>query len=307
MLFLTLLVLVASLCCDAQKLTNTWVLKLSPGTSPVRLGRKLGLEYIRAMPGGVYHAFKLIPRSDGRHISADLVSARLLSEQDKRVEWHQRQVAQQKFTRQLRHNHSEFISRSETYTIHDPLYIQQWHLRGIYNNTKAHVAADVCWNMGSSFRGNAYTMAIVDDGINRRHGDFSINYVPSLSYDFNDDDNDPMASIGDTHGTAAAGVAVAGPNAVCGVGVCPECRVASMRLIAGPSSDYMEASALDYKNAQIGVYSNSWGPQDDGQTMTGPGPVTRITLEHNSKVGRNGLGKHRVFCFVFVLFCFVLC
>ena len=314
MLSLSLITVLLLLAASSQGATSTnvWLMKLAPGAKPTQVAHKLGLTYLHAMPGGVYHAFEVSPHASLHEVAAHM-------DNDPLVEWHEHQMAHQQTLRgnidgqtgadiesaysSSRHLLSresggyitgqtgadgEYIqfgggSRRllsqeprDSFVVHDPLYVQQWHLRGTGNSTPVNVAANVAWNMGPSYRGNGYILAIVDDGINRVHPDLASNYVSGMSYDFNSQDADPMASIGDTHGTAAAGVAAAGANTACGVGVCPDCKIASMRLIAGPSSDYMEAMALDYKSAQIGVYSNSWGPSDTGNIMGGPGSATKV-------------------------------
>jgi subtilisin family serine protease len=55
---------------------------------------------------------------------------------------------------------------------------------------------------------------VVDDGVEYTHPDLSAGYVAADSYDFVDDDDDPMANIanGEVHGTACAGLAAAQTN-----------------------------------------------------------------------------------------------
>ena len=53
------------------------------------------------------------------------------------------------------------------------------------------------------------------------------------------------------------------------------------------SSDIQEAKALGYKSSVIQVYSNSWGPLDDGIVVDGPGILVQRTFEIGaSKVKR---------------------
>ena len=40
-----------------------------------------------------------------------------------------------------------------------------------------------------------------------------------------------------------------------------------------------EASALSYKSDIIQIYSNSWGPLDDGTKVEGPGRVVQQVFE----------------------------
>ena len=68
----------------------------------------------------------------------------------------------------------------------------------------------------------------------------------------------------DTHGTRCAGQIGAQPNSVCGVGVAFGGRVAGLRILSGTVTDSMEAEALNYQWNLNHIYSNSWGPYDDG-------------------------------------------
>lgn len=45
------------------------------------------------------------------------------------------------------------------------------------------------------------------------------------------------------------------------------------------SFDVQEANALGYKSSIIQVYSNSWGPLDDGIVVEGPGILVQSTFE----------------------------
>jgi hypothetical protein len=49
--------------------------------------------------------------------------------------------------------------------------------------------------------------------------------------------------------------------------------------------DADEAAAMSWRNDVIGVYSNSWGPDDDGQTLEGPGPATAQRREPGRELG----------------------
>lgn len=83
------------------------------------------------------------------------------------------------------------------------------------------------------------------------------------------------------HGTSCAGVlAMAKNNNVCGVGVAYQSKVAGIRLLTGAyHSDATEASALGIHNQHIDIYSNSWGPYDNGIIVEGPGVLTAAALE----------------------------
>ena len=80
-------------------------------------------------------------------------------------------------------------------------------------------------------------------------------------------------------------------EAFCGVGVAPEARISAIRLIATSTEDYQEARGIGYKAHEGNdIYSNSWGPTDDGQRLEGPGKLAYAARELAMERGRNGLG-----------------
>lgn len=174
----------------------------------------------------------------------------------------------------------------------DTLFSAQWHLRntGQFGGTSG---IDVnplnAWN---TYRGSGVTIGILDDGVDATHPDLAPNIAASLGYDFNDRDAIPLPSLknGDFHGTSAAGVAAArGFNGLGVCGVAPLAKIASLRLIAKPSTDAQEASAFAFRNEAIAIKSNSWGPDDIG-TIDGPGRLGKLMLQKAALQGRGGLG-----------------
>lgn len=49
------------------------------------------------------------------------------------------------------------------------------------------------------------------------------------------------------------------------------------------ANDEEEASALSYNRNYIDIYSNSWGPDDRGFEVKGPGKKTRTALKEGAK------------------------
>ena len=49
--------------------------------------------------------------------------------------------------------------------------------------------------------------------------------------------------------------------------------------LLGAGTDMNEASSLTFALDIVDIYSNSWGPGDDGMTVAGPGTLTRMALE----------------------------
>ena len=67
----------------------------------------------------------------------------------------------------------------------------------------------------------------------------------------------------DHHGTRCASQVAARKNNACGVGIAYD----SKAVIGSRITITDEATALTYGYDKVGVYSCSWGPRDNGQTM----------------------------------------
>jgi subtilisin family serine protease len=180
----------------------------------------------------------------------------------------------------------------------EPLFASQWHLHDGTQRTgyyeQAHLAQDHLGVQGvwkQQVYGVGVTVAVVDDGLDHAHADFSGRYQPALSHDYNSNDEDPAPRSLDSHGTSAAGLIAAGASDhTCGVGVAPLAAIAGIRLIADYVDDYTEALALTRRDDAVAVYSNSWGPADDGARLEAPGVLTQLAMEEAVRSGRNGLG-----------------
>lgn len=65
----------------------------------------------------------------------------------------------------------------------------------------------------------------------------------------------------------------------CGTGgaICrgPTPTCAGVRMLDGTITDVIEAQSLSLQPQHIHIYSASWGPEDDGRTVDGPGILTR--------------------------------
>ena len=64
-------------------------------------------------------------------------------------------------------------------------------------------------------------------------------------------------------------------NKKCGAGVAFNAKVGGIRMLDGEVTDAVEAGSLSYKPEKIDIYSSSWGPDDDGRTVDGPGPLAQ--------------------------------
>lgn len=79
-------------------------------------------------------------------------------------------------------------------------------------------------------------------------------------------------------------MAAAANNSICGLGIAYKARIGGVRMLDGDVTDAMESRSLGHNLQHIDVYSASWGPEDDGRTVDGPGKLARIAF-------RNGILK----------------
>jgi subtilisin-like proprotein convertase family protein len=182
---------------------------------------------------------------------------------------------------------------------------QQWHLMKTTVNgvvVDAHASVQAAHQVT---RGEGITIAIIDDGVDIDHSEFSTPGKIVAPRDATLQTGDPRpkdqfgtGEDGDNHGTACAGVACA--SGISGAsGVAPNARLMPIRLASGLGSQ-READAFIWA-AQHGadVISCSWGPEDGpwfrpndpahNQVVALPAS-TRLALENVTTNGRGGKG-----------------
>ncbi len=175
----------------------------------------------------------------------------------------------------------------------DPLVSQQWHLKNS-SSTRTHLNVESVWAYGGSggYRGSGIRIGIVDDGVQTAHPDLAANVDTTNDKDWNGNDSDPNPGTDDDHGTSVAGVAAARGNNTLGVaGTAPEATIVGLRLIADYVTDSQEAEAMAWKKDIIQIKNNSWGPEDSGTILEGPGLLTRAALAEAAANGRGGRGS----------------
>ena len=189
----------------------------------------------------------------------------------------------------------------------DPLFDEQWHLTdmgetyylGYYN-----LSVEEAWRKGIT--GYGITIGITDDGFAIDHADLKDNYRSETSWDFNREqpsptpDFDTVKRLKNYHGTCVAGLAAAGANSACGVGVAYHAKFSGIRVVGEATSYYKEAMALSFRctppgytndwSATNDIMSASWGPYDDGLRLEGPDEITMNAIETCIEQGRRGLG-----------------
>jgi hypothetical protein len=68
------------------------------------------------------------------------------------------------------------------------------------------------------------------------------------------------------------------------------CRCHGRALPCHPHRDADEAAAFSVAPQHVDIYSSSWGPDDDGATVEGPGPLAQAALLQGVTKGRGGKG-----------------
>ena len=80
-----------------------------------------------------------------------------------------------------------------------------------------------------------------------------------------------------------------------------------VRMLDGDVTDAVEAQSLSLNPQHIHIYSASWGPDDDGKTVDGPGPLAReaffngiqrvsIRTTHSTPIAYIAIGTISSYC-----------
>lgn len=265
--------------------TNQFVIQTEGGPELAQhLARKHGYIYLGEIFKGYFHLRHEKVQKRSTALSSDESPIELA--QEPLVKWFSQQTLKRRVKRDLRR-----VVRLPNVSLSDPLWPQMWYLnRGLALDMNI----EAVWKQGISGKGVVVT--ILDDGLEKDHPDIALNYDPLASFDVNnhDDNPEPRYDVMDSnrHGTRCAGeVAAVANNSVCAVGVAFEASVGGVRMLDGDVTDAVEAQSLSLNPDHIDIYSASWGPDDDGKTVDGPGELaTRAFLEGVQK-GRGGLGS----------------
>ncbi|KAG8180866.1 hypothetical protein JTE90_016881 [Oedothorax gibbosus] len=209
---------------------------------------------------------------------------------EEQVTWFSQQVLKRRTKRDYREDlETEF--KETKINLNDPRWPQMWYLNrgdGLDMNVQD------AWAQGVTGKGIVVT--ILDDGLEKDHPDITKNYDKDASYDVNNHDGDPQPRYdiidSNRHGTRCAGeVAANANNSICSVGVAYDALVGGVRMLDGDVTDAVEAQSLSLNPEHIDIYSASWGPDDDGKTVDGPGPLASTAFKEGILKGRNGLGS----------------
>ncbi|XP_036399293.1 proprotein convertase subtilisin/kexin type 6 [Megalops cyprinoides] len=269
--------------------TNHWAVRISGGREEAdKLASKYG--YINLGQIGNledhyhFHHSKVVKRS-----AFSARGAHSFIHMDPKVQWAQQQVVKTRVKRYAR-NDLNFVH------FNDPKWSSMWYIHCGDRNGRCRSEMNIlaAWQRG--YTGKNVVVTILDDGIERNHPDLAQNYDQLASYDVNGNDHDPTprydSSNENKHGTRCAGeVAAVANNSHCIVGIAYNARIGGIRMLDGDVTDVVEAKSLGIRPDYIDIYSASWGPDDDGKTVDGPGPLAKQAFELGIKKGRKGLGS----------------
>lgn len=175
----------------------------------------------------------------------------------------------------------------------DPLYGQQFYFK---NTGQAGGTTGVDLNIESLWpaaSGTGVTVSVVDDGLELTHPDLAPNIAadPALHGNVLLGGNDPTPPADANHGTICAGfIAARGNNALGLTGAAPLARLVGVRLLGGDATDAIEAAAFGWRTDVVSISSNSWGPDDDAKTVSGPDTAAVAALRAGVTAGRGGRG-----------------
>lgn len=183
------------------------------------------------------------------------------------------------------------------------VFREQWHLQRTRIGKRIidqHANVVRAWEFS---KGRGVVIAIVDDGVDIDHEEFSSEGKLVAPRDVTRRSGDPRPGNEDHHGTACAGVACA-DGRFRASGVAPRARLMPIRLVSGLGSQ-AEADAF-YWAARNGadVISCSWGPDDgdwedpDDRRHKHREPLpdsTRYAIDYAVRHGRGGKGCVVVF------------
>lgn len=317
----------ASLYRPSSDTREFFALHLDEFTSPSQVAQVLGAHHegqVGELSG--HHAFSLPKerRSDLDSLLEDLQarntlrrrsgddSTRLLGRRDDGLDgvlWSQKLVSKQRLHKRLPPPTARAIGfgdHSDDYQpdpaavqyqkeltsslgIADPIFDEQWHL---YNTVQTGHDLNVTGVWVEGITGQGVISAVVDDGLDMYSGDLKPNYDAEGSYDFNEKSDEPRPRLmEDKHGTRCSGEIAAAKNNVCGLGVAYDSKVAGIRILSKPINDADEAAAVNYAYQHNDIYSCSWGPLDNGETMEAPGILVKRAIVNGVQNGRDGKGS----------------
>lgn len=184
--------------------------------------------------------------------------------------------------------HFDILMSSNYYS--NTYYYDQWGLKntgqyGNYNGIDINI--EPAWEITQGSDG--IIVAVLDSGVDWNHPDLAANMVSGYDVYWSPNPGGPLYQ-GDYHGTAVAGVIGAVNNSIGLIGVAPECKLMTVRVL---DQDYTDNSFLiDGINWAVDhgadILNCSWGDIE-------PCSLLNSTINDAANLGRNGKGCVFVF------------
>ncbi|XP_056318573.1 proprotein convertase subtilisin/kexin type 6 [Danio aesculapii] len=257
--------------------TNHWAVRIPGGAVQAdKLASKYGFTNLGQI-GGLEHHYHFHHSRVVRRSTFATRGAHSFIHMDPKVVWAQQQVVKTRVKRLAR-------SDSNHISFNDPKWSNMWYIHCSDKNSRCRSEMNILGAWQRGYTGRNVVITILDDGIERNHPDLAQNYDQLASYDVNGNDYDPTprydATNENKHGTRCAGeVAAAANNSHCIVGIAYNARIGGVRMLDGDVTDVVEAKSLGIRPDYVDIYSASWGPDDDGKTVDGPGPLAKQAFE----------------------------
>uniref|UniRef100_A0A9L0TU36 Neuroendocrine convertase 1 n=1 Tax=Equus caballus TaxID=9796 RepID=A0A9L0TU36_HORSE len=251
-----------------RQFVNEWAAEIPGGPEAASaIAEELGydlLGQIGSLENHYLFKHKNHPRRSRR--SAFHITKRLSD--DDRVIWAEQQYEKERSKRSI-------LRDSALNLFNDPMWNQQWYLQDT-RMTAALPKLDLhvipVWQKGITGKGVVIT--VLDDGLEWNHTDIYDNYY----YFYRLFRIQRLAMI------LTIMTMIHFPDMI------PQMRT-SIRMLDGIVTDAIEASSIGFNPGHVDIYSASWGPNDDGKTVEGPGRLAQKAFEYGVKQGRQGKGS----------------
>ncbi|XP_072873272.1 proprotein convertase subtilisin/kexin type 4 isoform X1 [Chlorocebus sabaeus] len=245
---------------------SSWAVRVSQGNREVeRLARKFGFVNLGPIfPDGQY--FHLRHRGVVQQSLTPHWGHRLHLKKDPKVQWFQQQTLRRR------------VKRSVVVPT-DPWFSKQW-----YMNSEAQPDLSVLQAWGQGLSGQGIVVSVLDDGIEKDHPDLWANYVrPRVAggegcprcRDQLHPRTPPSPLISPPVPRTPWPATTLMTTTQTPSPATPPAMRTGVRMLDGTITDVIEAQSLSLQPQHIHIYSASWGPEDDGRTVDGPGILTR--------------------------------
>jgi subtilisin family serine protease len=178
------------------------------------------------------------------------------------------------------------------------VFDEQWHLKTTTVNGQLVTASANVAAAHALSQGEGVTIAVIDDGFDLAHEEFSSAGKIVAPRDFRSSDDDPSPGPDDNHGSACAGVACA-DGRFGASGVAPRARLMPLRMPLSLNSQRLADAFVWAADRGADVISNSWGPpdgpwfrpNDPSHQRSFPLPDNiRLAIDYAADRGRGGKG-----------------